>query len=279
LCQTSIGAKPLTVLLRILIVALLASGCAGAERHETPPAPEPVPSPPPPVASVPDAEPVLDASAAEPAPEGSREPELLHFGARRPAVAFAPRTPGRRALTVMLHGMCAIPEWECPVFRTGAVESGWLLCPPGPAACQGGGAMWAGSAPRLAAVIAEASTALAQSHPEVDASRKVLIGYSLGANAALGIVAAAPGEWLGLMLVNAGLEPRPEAIRKSGVQRVALVAGSSDGSRGKLKAAADRLTRAGLEARFFSLADTGHYFDATSELRLFEPISWIWDGI
>ena len=272
----------------LLLVALLAQACPPAEQPVAPPpalptAPAPISdagTAPAPVVQAP-----LDAGSsiedAAPAPRSGRptEQQLLDVGARRPAVVFPPPAWGKLPLTVMLHGMCAIPEWECPVFRAGAAHSSWLLCPPGPAACNGGGAMWSGLPTRLAEAIDTATSTLSSQQPEVDVTRKVLIGYSLGATAALGIITARPGEWLALMLVNASLEPSPAVIQKSGVRRVALVAGEHDGSRGTLRGAAAQLSSAGIRARFFELAATGHYFDATSEQRMAEPVTWLLEGI
>ncbi|HMR10228.1 MAG TPA: hypothetical protein PKA88_30840, partial [Polyangiaceae bacterium] len=52
-------------------------------------------------------------------------------GASRPALVHPPGTGATtEPLVVFLHGMCAIPEWECPVF-VGAAKHAWLLCPPG----------------------------------------------------------------------------------------------------------------------------------------------------
>ncbi len=207
------------------------------------------------------------------APNG---PLSLHFGQRRPAVYYTPNTRSHaQAVVVVLHGMCALPEYECPVFRRGATSGNWLLCPPGPTPCQGGGAMWTGSAEQLTATVTESLQALKREHSMVDIERKVLVGYSLGAAAALRIASASNGEWTGLMLLNAGLEPNPVALAAAGIRQVALVAGERDGSRAKLRRAANRLVHAGLDARFFSLASTGHFFDGTSEARLVEPLEWL----
>ena len=135
--------------------------------------------------------------------------------------------------------------------------------------------MWTGSTKQLTATVTSSLQALARENPTVDLARKVLVGYSLGATAALRIVSASEGEWRGLMLLNAGLDPHPATLEAAGLLRVALVAGERDGSRNGLRRATDRLLRAGLDARFFSLASTGHFFDGTSETRLVEPLEWL----
>jgi pimeloyl-ACP methyl ester carboxylesterase len=213
---------------------------------------------------------------------GAPEPQRLDFGARRPAVYYTSQHDrGKRPLIVMLHGMCALPEWECPVFRAGATADGWLLCAPGPAACAGGGgAMWVGSTKTLIRAVEQPLKALGERHAQrIDAGRKALVGYSLGAPAALRVALAQPGQWSGLMIVNASVEPSAATLRKAGVLRIALVAGERDRSAQKLKRAALRLKRAGVDAEYFSMGPVGHYFDASSESRLVEALTWLGKGI
>jgi poly(3-hydroxybutyrate) depolymerase len=218
------------------------------------------------------------ASAARAAPG----PERLDFGAKRPAVYYSSQqNQGKRPVMVMLHGMCALPEYECPVFRAGATAESWLLCAPGPAACAGGGgAMWVGSTKILVQAVESPLRALGDRHAKnIDSTRKALVGYSLGATAALRIALAQPGQWNGLMIVNAGVEPSAATLRKAGVKRIALVAGDRDRSAHKLKRAALRLKRAGIDAQYFSMGAAGHYFDATSESRMVEALTWLGKGI
>jgi predicted esterase len=200
----------------------------------------------------------------------------LEVGAKRPAWYHAPAAePARRPLTVFLHGMCALPEWECPVFQ-GATGSSWLLCPPGPAACEGGGAMWVGTNSALARRVDKSIDLLAEREADgVDLGRRVLVGYSLGAPAALRIALEQPGRWQRLMIVNAGTEPSAAQLKKAGITRIALVAGEADGTAAKLKRTAKRLASAGVEARYFSMGKVGHYFDRTSAERLTQALTWI----
>lgn len=209
------------------------------------------------------------------------EPRRLEFGGKRPAVYYSSqRDDGRRPMIVMLHGMCALPEYECPAFRAGATADNWLLCPPGPSACSGAGAMWTGSTKTMLRAIDLPLQAFAERHAErIDTRRKALVGYSLGAPAALRIALAQPGQWSGLMIVNAGVQPSAATLKKAGIRRVALVAGERDRSAHKLRAAATRLKRAGVDAQYFSMGPVGHYFDATSESRLVESLTWLGQGL
>jgi hypothetical protein len=186
---------------------------------------------------------------------------------------------GERPLTVMLHGMCATPEWECPFFRKGATAAGGLLCVAGPAPCGGGpGSRWSGAPRALAKAVGAAMGELARRAPAGPGPgpERALVGYSLGAAAASALVATAtPGEWTSLMVVNASTLPTASQVRKAGIGRVALVAGEHDMTAPKLKRAARAFAAAGVEAKYFSLGPVGHYFGETTEAALEGPLRWL----
>ena len=203
-------------------------------------------------------------------------PLTIELGGPHSAQYFAPAVPRAPSpLVVMLHGMCALPEYECPAFRSGVAGFGGLFCPPGPVACPGGGAMWTGSDAGLLRAIRGALAGLSVSVSQAPAAPKVLIGYSLGASAAARIVAADKGQWSALMLVNAAPALGATTLERAGITRVALVAGARDRTAPKLRRSAAALARAGLDARYFELADTGHYFDAATEQRMTVPLIWL----
>lgn len=200
--------------------------------------------------------------------------QKLDFGAGRPAIYQAPKdAKKKKPLVVFLHGMCALPEWECPVFQ-GATSAAWLLCPPGPQACEGNGAMWMGKTAALTARADRATEALVKIE-DVDLTRRALVGYSLGAPAALRMALDQPGRYQRLMIVNASIEPSKAQLARAKVSRVAFVAGEADRTASKLRKAAQRLAHVGVNARYFSLGKVGHYFDATSEERMRESLEWL----
>jgi predicted esterase len=221
---------------------------------------------------------LVAALASAAAADDARPVERLELGARRPALLHAPRSKKPAALVVFLHGMCALPEYECPVFEPGTRDA-WLLCPPGPLACGGNGAMWTGDSNKLVkAIRSSVDAAVARHGAEIDAARRVLVGYSMGGSAALRVVLKEPGKFQSLVIVNAGVLPSAADLRRAGVTRVAFVAGERDRTAQKLKHHAARLLKAKLDARYFSLAKTGHYFDANSAALLAESLSWALNG-
>lgn len=220
---------------------------------------------------------VADAGVVEAAPP----PQFIELAVAKgePAMAHAPLNGAVRApVVVFLHGMCATPAWECPVFR-GAAREAWLLCPAGPAACAGGGRMWVGSDGALERGLGQALDALRANGSDVDAPRAAIIGYSLGAPAALRLASATRGRFRRLMIVNASVTPSAKQLERAGIERIALVAGARDRTAAALKTAASRLERAGVDARFFDLGPVGHYFDASSAERLEPSLAWLTDGL
>jgi predicted esterase len=220
----------------------------------------------------PSATPAPSASASASAP--ARSLGTLSFQGGE-AAYYAPAGDGPRPVTIFLHGMCATGRLECPVFSA-ASRFGWLLCPDGNAGCQGGGWMWAATVKDAEARLQAATDALREKEAgRVGTGSMAIVGYSLGAPAALLQAIREPGRYDRLMIVNASVEPAAAMMKKAGLKRVALVAGAKDATAHKLRAAAQRLVAAGVDARYFALEGTGHYFDGQSEARMAEPLGWL----
>src|SRR5215472_2095517 len=108
----------------------------------------------------------------------------------QPACASrAPPSPrgeaaGKRPVLVVLHGMCAMPEWVCQWFPDGMGSGRWVVCPRAQSPCQGGGATWdtGGSNDVILASLAK----LKEKHAEEVADGDgVLFGFSQGTVVAL----------------------------------------------------------------------------------------------
>ncbi len=217
--------------------------------------------------------------APPPAPPPGATAFVAEGGGRSVFYPPAGARAGERPLTLMLHGMCATPEWECPFFRKGATAEGYLLCAAGPAPCGGGpGSRWSGAPDALSRAVNASVAGLERRLPagEKLGPGRALVGYSLGAAAAVrAIERAGPGEWAGLVIVNASALPGVAQLRKAGVKRVALVAGERDMTAPKLKGAAKSLAAAGVDTKYFSLGPVGHYFGDTTEAALEAPLRWV----
>ena len=134
--------------------------------------------------------------------------------------------------------------------------------------------MWGGPPAKQAATQDAALRTLKSLYPDDTTDGGVLIGYSLGAQAALAILAREPGHWRALMIVNSSNVPTPEQITRSGIHRIALVAGDNDGTAGKLSISAKHLKSAGFDAQYFSLGKVGHFFDGTTSAKMIAPLTW-----
>lgn len=157
------------------------------------------------------------------------------------------------------------------------MEHGWLLCPDGNVSYGPGGFAWnvSGSKRR----VDDALAALAAVHGDlVGEHRGLLIGYSLGAAAAWHQLEHSAEPWAGLALINTKLRVNPSVVKAKGLQRVAFIAGQNDESAAAMSASANRLRRSGIDARFFTLEKTGHYFDDETWKRMAPALQWALEG-
>ncbi len=179
--------------------------------------------------------------------------------------AFQSRGAASRAPVVYLHGIHGRPENGCPWMRDG--EGGLLLCPRADVVHADGAASWSGA--RTAHTIARALE-LAGRGDEAP----VLVGFSQGAYELVSLVTSHRVRARGLVLLAAHLVPDARELRRAGVARVVLGAGTLDPAFGPLARAADRLARAGVEVRLVSLGAVGHVYIAHDPELLRAAIAW-----
>ncbi|MFW5740484.1 MAG: alpha/beta hydrolase, partial [Myxococcota bacterium] len=185
-------------------------------------------------------------------PESEHEPAVL---------AFRPNsTEQRKPLVVMLHGMCDPPERECPYFANTVTEFAWLVCPRARLRCRNGGTMWEWR--KKYDTVDAAVERIRRHDPEgVDAAdERILVGFSLGALAAMDIAHRGEGRWQRLLLIGAEVYPNAELLKKAGVKRVLLASGDRDMMRWHMTEQARRLNGRGVPAKFMSMGPVGHWF-------------------
>ncbi|MGE0324564.1 MAG: alpha/beta hydrolase [Polyangiaceae bacterium] len=183
--------------------------------------------------------------------------------------AATPRKDTR--VTIMLHGMCDVPQNECPSFAS-ATSGDWLICPQASLGCNGGGATWNWKN-RVERV--EAATGRALDGRGVAANTpRTLIGFSLGASTALEVAQNGHEHYDALVLIAGRIHPDAKKLKAHGVQRIVLAAGDFDGSAPHLRREANRLARAGIETRFMSLGRVGHQFARDMPAWLEDALSW-----
>lgn len=180
-----------------------------------------------------------------------------------------------RPITVMLHGMCGLPENECPHFASTVTRDSWLVCPRATKACPNGGATWSlqGRSETVEAAVAR----VVERYPgRVDPNaERTLIGFSLGAFVALDLAEEDPGRWSRLVLIGAKIHPDAAKLQKNGVLRVLLASGDFDLSREHMVAVERRLRKSGTVSTFMSLGGVGHRFAKDMPGWLSRALEWI----
>ena len=194
---------------------------------------------------------------------------------------FSPQSAsirGQYPLTLVFHGMCGSAEEQCPFLSSSTTPHGWLLCTNGPNKCNGGGYSWEGSAAVQAKLADESVNALQDAFKgQVSTTSGVLIGYSLGARAALTYLEQPNQHWSGLVLINSGAEPAVSTLKKTGIKRVAFIAGDLDATAGAMWTNAKNLRNQGIEAKYFSMGKVAHFFDDSCIARFVAPLSWVYE--
>jgi predicted esterase len=209
-------------------------------------------------------------------PEVDRAPEWTYLSVEGVPVLVHPPSETREApatVTVMLHGMCDVPERECPAFASAVAKRGFLVCPRGPSPCAGGGATWSSGATHL---VERAVAALVARYPgRVDATARTLIGFSLGAFVAARIAAEDPVHWPHLVLIAAKAPLDPARLANNGVERVVLASGTYDLSRDHLRRASAVLASHGIATTFLSLGPVGHRFAEDMDGWTESALAWL----
>jgi predicted esterase len=207
------------------------------------------------------------------------QPETLVDAMGAPsAVVYAPAQtkPEARAITVMLHGMCDEPQWECPYFANATTPGGWLVCPRANVRCDGGGSTWSFDG-RFSAAVESSVQRVKNEHPEEvdDTQGRTLIGFSLGALRAMDLAHEGGGKYPYVILIGAKVYPNAKKLRAAGVQRIVLAAGEHDMMKAHMLAQAKKLARQGFPAVFMSLGKVGHTFPKDMDARVARATAWL----
>lgn len=181
----------------------------------------------------------------------------------------------KRPVTVMLHGMCDEPEYECPHFASSTTGQSWLVCPRANLRCEGGGSIWSADK-RLGQTIEDGIARVdAEYAGAVDGEQgRTLIGFSLGAIRGMDIAHAGDGKYRSAILIGAKIYPDAKRLRKAGVQRLVLAAGEHDMMKWHMVAQTKKLIRQGYPAAFMSMGKIGHAFPRDLGERMERALAW-----
>jgi len=151
------------------------------------------------------------------------------------AVVSFPRVPGKRPVMVAVHGLRGRADWSCRIARHVMQARAFVLCPEGkPAhavASDGDYARFTFASPAaLAKEIDAGLDALARAYPdEVDTSRLLYYGHSLGASFAVAMLRDAPARWSRVVMSEGGYGGWwPSAKAHAAGQRVLFACGTPE---------------------------------------------------
>jgi len=191
-------------------------------------------------------------------------------------LAFPPReASGRKPMVVMLHGMCDPPERECPYFANTVTEFAWLVCPKARLRCNGGGTMWEW---RKKYETVDGAVARMERYDQASVdpnADRILIGFSLGALAAMDIAHRAHGQWPKVLLIGAEVYPNATLLKRAGVRKVLLASGERDMMRWHMTQQAERLNRQGVASTYMSLGNVGHWFAPDMDTWMRGALTWL----
>jgi predicted esterase len=195
---------------------------------------------------------------------------------------LAPSDTEARPVTVLFHGICADDTWTCDWLQYFEMAPQWQLCPRAPVACNSGGFQWTASAAVTRRLVEESvATAKARHGDRVREDATILAGFSQGSYAVVALVhdlARRPGSTLhvtGILVQGASVRFLPADVRALGA-RVALAAGDLDAAAPAMRAEAERLERAGVDARYMSLGtDEGHFLSVSTGKAVARIVDWL----
>ena len=193
-----------------------------------------------------------------------------------PILAYPPSSPRAAPLMVMLHGMCDVPQNECPSFAVPSTAGRWLVCPRANIACDGGGAIWSGEPRTRAELVDRTVERMRTSFPGRfdEAAASTLVGFSLGSFVAVDVAQRSHGQWKNLLLIGAKVEPDARLLQLAGVQNVMLASGDRDMMKWHMVGVAARLQRRGVRATFVSMGNVGHWFADDMDQWLANAMQW-----
>lgn len=194
-------------------------------------------------------------------------------------LAYPPKHADEPArITVMLHGMCDPPQNECSAFAPSVTGDQWLICPRADVECGNGGSMW-GFRTRQRTVEA-AIGRIREMYPGAmsDASDRTLIGFSLGAFAAVDIAHQGEGKWTYVILLGAKIQPDARRLTRAGVRSVLLGSGDFDMMKWHMVDQARRLDRAGMRSSYVSMGRVGHWFARDMDGWMANALAWLHAG-
>jgi dienelactone hydrolase len=237
----------------------------------------------------------LDAGAADAgAPDAGLPPlqapgPLIHLpveGHPAAVVSLPLGATGRRPVIVATHGNYDRPEWQCQVWREIVGDGAFVLCPRGVSRSDSPSAddvrFTYQSNQRLEQELDAGFAALRGRFADyVDEGAVLYTGFSLGAIMGVSIASRRAALYPRLVLIEGGHDnwtpATAKAFAEGGGKRVLFVC-AQGGCAADARRAAERLTRAGVEARMVRSKDVGHSYDGVVADETRRALPWALEG-
>jgi hypothetical protein len=214
------------------------------------------------------ARPAAPEIAAPAIPAAPQVPTPLKVDGFRPASHVGPDDPSTsKPVTVVLHGNYDRPEWQCDTWKQVAGFYGWILCP------RGVPTQWAPPEEDRWLYRGQEATqreidaglaALEDRYPSlVSRDGMVLVGFSLGAILAPGMVTSRSGMYSFLFLIEGGVDKieawHLRALKRAGVKGIGM-AMSTGKYRQAAKTLEKRIAKRGIKTVFVDMRGAGHNY-------------------
>lgn len=211
------------------------------------------------------------------------DPTALEVPGYGDAFYYKPRSKSRRPIVMYLHGRGGNAFEDCRKWARVARQFGWIVCPQGPTAGDGGGRTWNNDAETATRIIDATVTALREKYKgRVRARGNILIGFSEGAFIAQQVGLRDPVRWNRWLILAAndqywfGDAPGLLEQNRAKIRRVYLFTGENDQVAENTKRAGELLKTARIPVRVKIVPGLGHEVPADRMITNYRrPLRWL----
>jgi predicted esterase len=211
------------------------------------------------------------------------DPEQLDVPGFDPAYYYKPRSKSQRPILLYVHGRGGNALEDCRKWARVARRFGWIVCPQGPAAADGGGRAWNNDADTAKRIIDATVAALKDKFKgRVRTHGDVLIGFSEGAFIAQQVGLKDPAHWNRWLILAAndrywfGDQPQLLEQNHAKIRRVYLFTGENDQVAENTRRAGDMLKTAHIPVKVKIVPGLGHEVPSDRMITNYRrPLKWL----
>jgi predicted esterase len=211
------------------------------------------------------------------------DPMALEVPGFSNAYYYKPRTKASRPILMYVHGRGGNALEDCRKWARVARIFGWVVCPQGPAAAEGGGRTWNNDAETARRIIDATVAALKDRYKRRVRTRgDVLIGFSEGAFIAQQVGLRDASHWNRWLILAAndkywwGDAPHLLEENRAHIRRVYLFTGENDQVAENTKRAGEMLNDARIRVRVKIAPGIGHEVPSDRMITNYRrPLRWL----